>query len=131
MLRTREFTVVRHTRNYHIMRKFYEEILGLTAVREWDRGTNDRGVLLSPGEMSGNALIEIIQLNDVAVPNAPSPVNLELSLEVEDVNSIYTQLLEHKMPIARKLMEDPWGHSSFGIDDPEGLRIWVYQVNAS
>lgn len=111
------------------MRKFYEEILGMNAVREWDRGSNDRGVLLSPGDLSGNALIEIIQLNDVAVPNAPAPMNIELSLEVEDVNAVYEHLKKHKMPIARKLMEDPWGHSSFGLDDPEGLRLWVYQVH--
>jgi catechol 2,3-dioxygenase-like lactoylglutathione lyase family enzyme len=128
-VRTREFTVVRHTRNYQIMRKFYEEIMGMKTVREWDRGSNDRGVLLSPGELGGNALIEIIQLNDVAVPNAPAPVNIELSLEVENVNGVYNHLLQNKMPIARKLMDDPWGHSSFGIDDPEGLRIWVYQVH--
>ncbi len=128
-MRTKEFTIVRHTRNYLIMRKFYEEILGMKAVREWNRGTNDRGVLLSPGEMSGNALIEIIQLNDVAVPSAPAPVNIELSLEVDDVSAVYNHLSKHKMPIARKLTDDPWGHSSFGIDDPEGLRIWVYQVH--
>lgn len=126
---TREFTVVRHTRNYQIMRKFYEDIMGMKAVREWDRGSNDRGVLLSPGESTGNALIEIIQLNDVAVQNAPAPVNLELSIEVDDVNAVYRRLQGNKLPIARKLMVDPWGHSSFGINDPEGLRIWVYQVH--
>jgi catechol 2,3-dioxygenase-like lactoylglutathione lyase family enzyme len=128
-VQTREFTIVRHTRNYQIMRKFYEEIMGMQAMREWDRGSNDRGVLLSPGDGGGNALIEIIQLNDVAVPNAPAPVNIEISIEVADVQSVYKSLLQHKMPIARKLMDDPWGHSSFGIDDPEGLRIWVYQVH--
>jgi hypothetical protein len=29
--------------------------------------------------------------------------------------------------IARGLEDAPWGHRSFGIDDPDGFRIWYYQ----
>lgn len=29
--------------------------------------------------------------------------------------------------IARGLEDTPWGHRSFGLDDPGGLRIWIVE----
>jgi uncharacterized glyoxalase superfamily protein PhnB len=71
--------------------------------------------------------IEILALADLAVPEAP-PVNVELSIEVEDVAAWYDRLKAAGVTIARGLEDTPWGHRSFGIDDPDGMRIWVYKV---
>jgi hypothetical protein len=37
------------------------------------------------------------------------------------------ELIQRGIPIVRGLEDAPWGHRSFGIDDPDGLRIWYYQ----
>ena len=38
----------------------------------------------------------------------------------------HDQLVEAGVPIARGLEDASWGHRSFGIDDPDGFRIWFY-----
>jgi uncharacterized glyoxalase superfamily protein PhnB len=50
-----------------------------------------------------------------------------LSLEVEDVDRWHGQLIGAGVSIARGLEDAPWGHRSFGVDDPGGFRIWIYQ----
>jgi uncharacterized glyoxalase superfamily protein PhnB len=30
--------------------------------------------------------------------------------------------------IVREVKDEPWGHRSFGVDDPDGLRIWIIEV---
>ena len=37
------------------------------------------------------------------------------------------QLSERGVIVACGLEDAPWGHRSFGIDDPDGFRIWFYQ----
>jgi uncharacterized glyoxalase superfamily protein PhnB len=43
------------------------------------------------------------------------------------VDEWYEQLIQRGISIARGLEDAPWGHRGFGIDDPDGLRIWYYQ----
>jgi uncharacterized glyoxalase superfamily protein PhnB len=119
------FRVIRHTRNFDEMLRFYQDSLGMTCIHGWDRPDN-RGALLSPGEEMGNSAIEVLDLEDLAVPDTP-PINLEFSIEVQDVAEWYDRLVAAGVPIGRGLEDTPWGHRSFGIDDPDGLRIWIYQ----
>lgn len=70
--------------------------------------------------------MEVLSLGDLADPSAGPPANLERSIEVEDVDQVHRDLVAAGVLIARDLVNDPWGHRSFGIDDPGGLRIWVY-----
>jgi len=60
------------------------------------------------------------------VPEVNS-VNVVLIIEVLRVNEWHNKLAERGGIIARVLEDAPWGHRSFGIDDPDGLRIWYYQ----
>ena len=119
------FRVVRHTRNFDQMLRFYQDILGMTCIYGWDHPSN-RGALLSLGDKMGNSAIEVLDLEELAVPDTP-PVNLELSIEVQDVAEWHDRLVGAGVPISRGLEDTPWGHRSFGIDDPDGLRIWIYQ----
>lgn len=118
-------SVVRHTRNYEAMCRFYGDSLGMNVVEAWNEPDN-RGTLFSPGEKVGSAVIEILELGEEAVPGV-KPVNVALSLEIDNVDSWHEQLLGIGIPIARGLEDAPWGHRSFGVDDPDGFRIWFYQ----
>lgn len=119
-------SVVRHTQDYEAMLRFYRDILAMRPVESWDEPGN-RGTLLSPGEKVGNAVIEVLELGQEAVPEV-RPVNVVLSIEVEDVDGWHEQLNEAGATIARGLEDTPWGHRSFGVDDPDGFRIWFYEA---
>jgi uncharacterized glyoxalase superfamily protein PhnB len=118
-------SIVRHTRNYEAMLRFYGGILGMEPVEAWDEPGN-RGTLLSPGGRVSNAVIEILELGQEAAVGV-KPINVVLSIEVEGVDGWHDQLVAAGVEIARRLEDAPWGHRSFGIDDPDGFRLWFYQ----
>lgn len=125
MNETVQIRIVRHTKNYEVMVEFYRDRLGLNVKEAWDHPGN-RGTLLSFGGKSSNTVIEVIQLGDEAVPGV-KPVNVVLSIEIPAVDEWHDQLIHHGVTIVRGLEDASWGHRSFGIDDPDGLRIWYYQ----
>ena len=119
-----QVSIVRHTKNYEAMLKFYHDDLGMQITHEWDE-PDDRGTLLAFGGRAGSTAIEVIDLEDEAAPGV-KPVNVVLSIQVEDANSLHDELVGRGIVIARGLEDAPWGHRSFGIDDPDGFRIWFY-----
>ena len=118
-------SIARNTCNYEDMLRFYKDTLQMKPVESWDEPEN-RGTLLSPAKSVGATLIEIIDLKNVAKPGI-RPENIALSFEVENVDDWHDELVAAGVEIARKLEDAPWGHRSFGIDDPDGFRIWFYQ----
>lgn len=120
-----QVSIVRHTKNYEAMVKFYRDNLGMSVTQAWDH-PGDRGTLLSFGGKVSNTVIEVIELGDEAVPRV-KPVNVVLSIEVDAVDEWHDELIQRGVPIGRGLEDAPWGHRSFGIDDPDGFRIWYYQ----
>lgn len=120
-----QVSIVRHTKNYEAMVRFYRDNLDMDVTLSWDEHDN-RGTLLAFGGKAGNTVVEVIELGNEAVPGV-QPVNVALSIEVDDVDAWHDELIKRKIAIARKLEDAPWGHRSFGIDDPDGFRIWYYQ----
>lgn len=120
-----QVSIARHTKNYETMRRFYRDDLGMKVTQEWDHPDN-RGTLLSFGGKAGNTVIEVLELWQEAVPGV-KPVNVVLSIEVAAVDEWHDELLKRGVVIARGLEDASWGHRSFGIDDPDGFRIWYYQ----
>lgn len=120
-----QVSIVRHTKNYEAMVRFYRDNLDMDITLSWDESDN-RGTLLAFGGKAGNTVVEVIELGNEAVPGV-QPVNVALSIEVDDVDAWHDELIKRKIAIARKLEDAPWGHRSFGIDDPDGFRIWYYQ----
>jgi uncharacterized glyoxalase superfamily protein PhnB len=118
-------SIARHTKNYSPMVEFYRDQLGMQVKQSWDHPGN-RGTLLWFGGQVSGTVIEVIELGDEAVPGV-KPVNIALSIEVASVDELHDQLVERGVIIARGLEDAPWGHRSFGIDDPDGFRIWYYQ----
>jgi uncharacterized glyoxalase superfamily protein PhnB len=46
-----------------------------------------------------------------------------LTIEVDDVDHVYQQMKEMKIPIAITLRDEPWGDRHFAIVDPNGIGI--------
>jgi catechol 2,3-dioxygenase-like lactoylglutathione lyase family enzyme len=120
------FTVLRHTVNFEVMTRFYGDTLGMRTVEEWDR-PDSRGAVFAPQGATTSATIEVLELGDVCVPGV-APVNVVLTFFVENARAAHDHLRSTGLTIARDLEDTPWGHRSFGIDDPDGLRIWIVEV---
>jgi len=119
-----QVSVVRHTKNYEAMLEFYRDGLGMKVIEAWNEPDN-RGTLLAFGGKAGSTVIEVIDLENEAVSGV-KPVNVVLSIKVEDADSLHDELIQRGISIARGLEDASWGHRSFGIDDPDGFRIWFY-----
>jgi uncharacterized glyoxalase superfamily protein PhnB len=131
-LQALSLNILRHTRNYERMLYFYQEQLGLAIVESWDEPGN-RGTIFAPFGVPAEdnsepvTLIELLDMSFEVVPKV-SPANVMLSLQVPDAATWLEQLQEAGVMIARELEETTWNRRSFGIDDPDGLRIWFYQL---
>lgn len=53
-----------------------------------------------------------------------------LTLEVADVDAVYTQVIQAGVPIAIPLRNEPWGDRHFAITDPNGIGIDVVTYTA-
>ncbi|QJB38170.1 VOC family protein [Chitinophaga oryzae] len=53
-----------------------------------------------------------------------------LTIEVEDVKTIYADLRAKGVPIQISLREEPWGDHHFAIMDPNGVGIDIVQYAA-
>lgn len=120
------FNVIRHTLDFDAMTRFYGQGLGLSPIEEWDRPDSRGAVYTAQGRSSG-ATIEVLQFGDLAVPGV-APVNVELGLYVDDARLAHDELRDRGVTITRELKDESWGHRSFGVDDPDGLRIWIIEV---
>ncbi|HML23731.1 MAG TPA: VOC family protein [Aggregatilinea sp.] len=120
--------VVRRTADFDAMLHFYRDLLGMTPVTNWDR-PGDRGAILSPVAGAPAVEFEIMDTEGWTVEGV-KPSNIEVSIEVDDADAWMARLAGAGVPIARGLENTPWGHRSFGIDDPDGLRLWLYHVFA-
>lgn len=117
---------IRHTHDFQPMLHFYRDLLGLDVVEVWENPGN-RGAVLAPGGRVENATVEILDMPGRVTP-AGAPVQVDLSLHVKDVDGWHDELVARGVAIARGLENTAWGHRSFGVDDPEGLRVWFVQV---
>jgi phosphoribosylformimino-5-aminoimidazole carboxamide ribotide isomerase len=97
---------------------FYERILGFRRLTGWDRDTGSGAVL----EASGGETLQL--LGPPPGTGWPRPTGLELGFFVEDVQAWHEHLVAGGVPVTRELKVEAWGDTVFGVDDPDGVRIW-------
>ena len=118
-------TVVRHTERFEAMSRFYGEVLGMSAVETWNR-PDGRGTVFAPAGSVRGAHIEVLDMPGATVAET-SPANIVLTLLVADVRAVHDGLLGAGATVARGVEDTPWGYRSIGLDDPDGLRIWIVE----
>ena len=118
-------TVVRHTERFEAMSRFYGELLGMSTVETWDR-PDGRGAVFAPAGSVRGAHIEVLDMPG-ATPGGSPPATIALALFVDDVRAVHDRLVGAGATIARGVEEASWGHRSIGLDDPDGLRIWIVE----
>lgn len=107
--------------NFERSRAFYEQTLGFRRVTGWERPNSD-GVVL---EAKGGETLEL--LGPPPGQHWPRPSGLELGFFVESVERWQQHLRRLGIPITRELREEAWGDLVFGVDDPDGVRVWFGQ----
>lgn len=118
--------VVRHTRHFDKMMHFYRDVLEMRAISTWKRPGSE-GALLSPGRSIGQMVIEILNHKGHATGRS-KPANVDLSLEVRDVDAWHDRLRKRRIGIVEDLADKPWGHRAFSVEDPDGMRVTIYQT---
>jgi uncharacterized glyoxalase superfamily protein PhnB len=58
----------------------------------------------------------------------PQPTGLELGFFVEDIKAWHDHLVDGGVPVTREMKVEAWGDVVFGVDDPDGVRIWFGQT---
>lgn len=104
--------------------RFYQDLLGLERLKSWARDTGC-GVILRAGPGRTIELLGAPPGKVQAVDRLPRGVTLWV--RVDDVDEWYARLQAAGAPIARELADDPWGTRSFGLDDPDGTRVWLFE----
>lgn len=123
--------IVRHTMRFADMREFYEVGLDMRPIAEWDRGADDRGVLLVFNGPTSATSFEILTHPGIAattrVLGSGEAGGLTVAVEVANVGARYETLTGRGMIIAADIANQPWGHRSFSLRDPDGLEISFFQ----
>lgn len=126
MLNPLEFRAMLVVADYAASLRFYETLLGLRRVMAWDDG-HGPGALLSLGP--GRTLeLRGARAGGGEAPGAAGGDRLMLGIAVADAQAAHDALVADGVAISRKLKDNPWGDRSFAVRDPEGVRVWVYQI---
>ncbi|MCA9333277.1 hypothetical protein KDA00_05400 [Candidatus Saccharibacteria bacterium] len=116
-IEVKEFRLKLYPEDFYNVKRFYEYELELPIVHQWDRDES-KGVMF---DVYGTVLELIWKKEKVYKPIVGSDV----SWRVPDVWKLF-QLFKNKPYIARNLRDNPWGDTSFHIEDPEGFKITFF-----
>ncbi len=113
----KQFRLKLYPNNFDLVRNFYENVLGFNAVKDWDRGNDDKGVMFDVG----GAILELLSRKE----KNRSAVGSDISLWVEDVHTLW-DAMKDSQKIIFPLRDNEWGDTSFCISDPEGFEITFF-----
>ena len=120
-----ELRVIFRVRDFQKSVHFYEDLLGMERFKSWDRPGEEPGIILRAGE---GRTFELFGPLPGGEHDDCIASGVEISMQVDVVDAWHDQLKAAGVPIARGLVDNPWGDRSFGIDDPDGVRLWFFQV---
>ncbi len=113
----KQFRLKLYPNNFDLVRNFYENVLGFDAVKEWDRGDNDKGVMFD----IGGTILELLSPKD----GYQLIVGSDISLQAKDVHALWDAMKDNQR-IIFPLRDNEWGDTSFCITDPEGFEITFF-----
>lgn len=110
--------------NFDGVTSFYRDALGLTVTS------------MSADPASPSMIFQLGPGSRIEFVGPPYPERLdrvpargvEVMIGVDDAAAWRQRLIDTGVTIQRELMENPWGDRSFGIDDPSGQRIWIFEI---
>jgi catechol 2,3-dioxygenase-like lactoylglutathione lyase family enzyme len=125
--------VVIRCANLDTSRTFYTEVLGLSIVEQWEEAEG-RGIIVSAGEDSPGALIEVYEMSPAGRrfdPRFREPVSsdkIDLQLHTPALEE-WIARLRGRWPFQGP-QDLPWGQRWIKLRDPDGLLIAIYTTRA-
>jgi enamine deaminase RidA (YjgF/YER057c/UK114 family)/catechol 2,3-dioxygenase-like lactoylglutathione lyase family enzyme len=123
-MEAREFRFAFHARDFDRSVSFYRDTLGMAYTGGWDR-PDGKGALLAAG---GTAVVEIYGAAEGTTYEGPSPLAINLALRVDtvvEVDAWYAKLKALDQTVGEP-ENQPWGHRSFVVTDPDGIPVYIY-----
>ena len=117
-----EFRLIFRPKNYESSVSFYKDGLELPIAASWDRSPDERGTVFQ----AAAGLIEVLALP--AGRDYVPPQGLEIAYEVANVDAWYQRAQQKGLPVQSELADKPWGHRTFSVTDPDGIRVIVFSV---
>jgi len=102
-----------HSDQFDENRHFYADLIGLELGM-------DLGWIMTFGSPS-NPTVQLTVINQ----DQTAPVNPNLTIEVDDVKTVYGNAIKMGFKIVHPLTDEPWGVRRFFVVDPNGLVINV------
>jgi len=109
------------TPNWEVVAVFYRDVLGLEETGGWSL-PGDRGSFLA----AGLAEIEVMEQDAAQLGILPPGAGWRLALEVDDLDAEYARLAALGVPVAREVVQQPWGARDFVIRDPAGNTLLLF-----
>jgi len=103
---------------------FYESLLGLTTVFDLDWYIQ----MLSPTD--ANLQIAFVARDHESVPPeyGLKPQGVIVTVEMDDVDTVYQRAQSSKLRIVKALKDEPWGQRHFMVRDPNELLVDLVQM---
>ena len=118
-----EFRVIFVANDYDATVGFFTDVMGLEVERSF--GEVFRGTIL----LAAAGRIEVIE--DGGGWDRPGVSGVSVSWEIEDADAEHARLVAAGADIVRPVQLMPWGHKSFELAGPDGLRIILFEVVAA
>lgn len=115
-----EVRFVFQVKNFSQTRRFYEEVLNLEVVKEWDHGKPfGKGVVYKIGDLN----LEFLESDETSIMN-----KAYLYIEVQEIEALWQELKDNKaVKVIQELEVQPWQHVNFCIKDFNGLELKFFK----
>lgn len=118
-----DWRIILRVADFQASMDFYGEKLGLVCVSSWEEA-HGPGAIFRAG--SGRT-IELFGPPPGGEHDEKLSRGVEIGIGVEDAQAWHDRLKVAGVPIQRRLKQNPWGDRSFGVNDPDGVRLWIYE----
>jgi len=123
----KQFRFAYFTPHYTETRAFYLHGLGFPVLDSWDRSADDKGTVF--GAASGRIEVLFDPIDAAASDHyfdERRPQGAFMVIEVDDVDAFHDVVAGKGVAIERPLQDQSWGHRSFVVTEPNGLRLYFY-----
>jgi len=123
----KQFRFAYFTPHYTETLAFYVHGLGFPILDSWDRSADDKGTVF--GAASGRIEVLFDPIDADASDHLfddRRPQGAFMVVEVDDIDAFHAAVTGNGIAIERPLQNQSWGHRSFVLAEPNGLRLYFY-----
>lgn len=123
----RQFRFSYFTPLYYETLAFYSRCLGFPVLDAWDRSGDDKGTVFAAASGRIEVLFQPLDPDSSDhLFDDRRPQGAFMVIEVDDVDSFHAQTEATGVTIEEELKNRSWGHRSFVVAEPIGLKLYFY-----